>query len=210
MWDEGPNGEVEGNGLSVCSYVYVFILRSGDAKGCARALRLMKKNVPDPDAVCYSTVIFAALKCRDIDLLVIALREMEQVRVCARVRDGDGADICPHTATCVSSFCFIIVCVLICGYLSPYWYICVVILLHMCPHMRISVSSYCYICCTYVSSFCCICVLICGYVSSYCYICVRILLLLHVSSYRATCVRILPHMCPRNGRKQNRTTSHCH
>jgi hypothetical protein len=58
MWDEGLNGEVEGNGLSVCSCVYVFVLRSGDAKGCARALRLMKKNVPDPDAVYYNTVSY--------------------------------------------------------------------------------------------------------------------------------------------------------
>jgi hypothetical protein len=128
-------------------------------------------------------VIFAELKCRDIDLLVIALREMEQMRVCTCERDGDGADICPHTATCVSSFCFIIVCVLICGYLSSYCYMCVVILLHMCPHMWISVSSYYYIC-----------VLILLHMCPHMWICVLVLLHMCAHTATATCKDASPHV----------------
>jgi hypothetical protein len=46
---------------------------------------------------------------------------------------------CPHTTTCLSSYC----------------YICVLILLYMCPHTAIYVSSYYFLCphsTTYVSS----------------------------------------------------------
>ena len=38
--------------------------------------------------------------------------------------------VCPHTATYVSSYC----------------YICVLILLHVCPHTATYVPSYCYMC----------------------------------------------------------------
>ena len=42
-------------------------LRSGEDKACSTALRLLKAEIPDPDVVCFNTIIFAALKLRDID-----------------------------------------------------------------------------------------------------------------------------------------------
>ena len=47
-------------------------------QACARALALLKANVAEPDVVCFNTIISSALKLRDIDTLVVALREMEQ------------------------------------------------------------------------------------------------------------------------------------
>jgi hypothetical protein len=63
-----------------------------------------------------------------------------QVRGCTAVLRGCTCNVrplymrllyaCPHTTTCVSSYC----------------YICVLILLYMCPHTTTCVSSYCYVC----------------------------------------------------------------
>ncbi len=64
--------------------------------------------------------------------------------------------MCPHTTTCVSSYCYMCV---------SYCYIRFLILLYMCPHTAMYVSSYCYVC-----------VLILLYMCvSYCYIRVLIL-----------------------------------
>jgi hypothetical protein len=52
--------------------------------------------------------------------------------------------MCPHTAICVSAYCY--VCVLILLYMSSYCYICVLILLRMCPHTATYVSSYFHTC----------------------------------------------------------------
>ena len=54
--------------------------------------------------------------------------------------------MCPHTAMCVSSYCYkcvvillyvcphTAICVLITLYVSSYCYVCVLILLYLCPH----------------------------------------------------------------------------
>jgi hypothetical protein len=118
--------------------------------------------------------------------------------------------MCPHTTKCV----------LILLYVSSYYYICVLILLHMCPHRlqgqrvrELYVSSYYYMC-PHTTTICVLILLhMCPhtttYVSSYYYICVLIgfkdsvsenytfvLILLYVSSYYYICVLILLHMCP--------------
>jgi len=76
--------------------------------------------------------------------------------------------ICPHTAICLSSYCYMSVLILLCVcsrtaiYVSSYCYVCthtpiymfvssycyvsVLILLYVCPHTVMFVSSYCYIC----------------------------------------------------------------
>jgi hypothetical protein len=97
--------------------------------------------------------------------------------------------MCPHTPTCVSSYCYTcvhswqksdagVLCsrvlptiyvsaycyicahILLCVCLHTYYHMCVLILLHLCPHTTICVSSYCYIC-----------VLVLLSVSSYCFMC---------------------------------------
>ena len=76
--------------------------------------------------------------------------------------------MCPHTATYVSSYC----------------YICVFILLYMCSQTTMYVSSNYYIG-----------VLVLPYVSSYYYICFRTLL--HKCPDTTICVLILRYRCPR-------------
>ena len=76
--------------------------------------------------------------------------------------------VCPHTATHVSSFCYVRVRILLhtcphtATYVSAYCYICVLVLVYMCLHTAVYVSSYYYIrVCVYVSSYYCIRVCVC-------------------------------------------------
>ena len=90
--------------------------------------------------------------------------------------------MCPHTTNTYYKFvlillymlsklrafrrcCYSCICVLILLYVSSYYYICVLILLHLCPHTSTHVSSYFYICVRphttiCASSYYCTCVLI--------------------------------------------------
>jgi hypothetical protein len=95
---------------------------------------------------------------------------------------------CGHTATCVSSYCYISVLILphacahtcVSTYVSSYCYISVLILLHACAHTYVS---------TYVSSYCYISVLILLHACAHTYVST------HVSSYCYISVLILLHAC---------------
>jgi hypothetical protein len=131
----------------------------------------------------------------------------------------------PHTAICVSSYCYISVLILttiyvsfwcehlillyMCPrtttYVSPYCYTSVLFLLWMCPHTAIYVSSCYYYICVLILTTIWLGerLLILLYVSSYYYICVLILLymcphiiLLYMCPHTAICVLILLYMCP--------------
>ncbi len=97
--------------------------------------------------------------------------------------------MCPHTTT----------------YVSSYYYICVLVLLHMCPHTTTYVSSDYNICVLILQHMCLhttICVLILQYMCPHTTICVLILLYMcphtsiYVSSYYYICVLVLLYVCP--------------
>jgi len=103
---------------------------------------------------------------------------------------------CPHPATYVSSYFYICVLILLhmCPHTSTYvsssCYICVLILLHMCPHTTLNVSSSCYMC-VLISVI---------YASAYYYTCrhpaTRAHAAIYASAYYYICVLILLYMCP--------------
>ena len=73
--------------------------RSGDAGGCAQALKLLQEHVREPDVVCFNTIIFAALNMRDIDSLVVALREMVlPLSVCLSLSLSLSLSLCPSVS----------------------------------------------------------------------------------------------------------------
>jgi pentatricopeptide repeat protein len=106
-------GEMEGAGVRLNHIHWSIAIkascRSGDARACKTALALLRTHIRHPDVVCFNTIISAALKTRDIDSLVIALREMEQCGVepdhfTRQVR------VCVHACGFLWGACVVCVC----------------------------------------------------------------------------------------------------
>jgi hypothetical protein len=110
--------------------------------------------------------------------------------------------VCPHAATCVSSCCYmcllILLCICVLMLLQCFLILpdmCCLILLHMCPHAATYVSSCCYICVLMLLH---MCPHAATYVSSYCDKCGggSVEAALHAARSCYIRVLILQHMCP--------------